>query len=128
MAENIVGLTGVVGEAAKVGTIIKGTVVSIASGIARDFMTLEQCEARKTPQDTNYLNIEIALGEYGIKNKSFPDYSNHDDPKQAINPNSIHGKVITTYPDLTKDSEVNMIAIGKTTANGVLVVWDMVLA
>jgi len=127
MSENITGLTGVVGEAAKVGTIIKGTVITIASGVARDFMTPEQCEARKTPQDTRYLNIEIALGEYGIKNKSFPNYSNPVDPEQPINPNSIHGKVMSTYPGLTADSEVNMIAIGKPTSNGVLVVWDMVL-
>jgi len=127
MSENITGLIGVVGEAAKVGTVIKGTIISISKGIARDFMTTEQCEARKTPENTNYLNVEVSLGEYGIKNKSFPDYSNPNDPEQPINPNSIHGKVMSTYPGLTKESEVNMIAIGKQTANGVLVVWDMVL-
>lgn len=128
MTTQMNGLTGTVGEAVKVGTIVTGTVIGLTSGIALDFMTKEQCEARKTPETTRYINIEIALGEYGIKNKSFPDYSNPDDPAQPINPNSIHGKVMSTYPALNVESEVNMIAIGKTTANGTLVVWDMVTA
>jgi len=128
MANNLTGLTGTVGDAVKVGTVVTGHVVSIADGVARDFMTAEQCTARKTAEGTRYLNIEIAMGEHGTKNKSFPDYSNPDDPAQPINPNSIHGKVMATYPELGIESEVNMIAIGKNTANGVLIVWDMVLA
>jgi hypothetical protein len=128
MANNLTELTGTVGEAVKVGTIVKGQVIGIAAGVALDFMTVEQCAARKTSEDTRYLNIEVAMGEYGTKNKSFPDYSNPDDPAQPINPNSIHGRVMATYPELGIESEVNMIAIGKNTPNGVLIVWDMVLA
>jgi len=128
MAQNLTALSGTVGEAVKVGTIVKGDVISISAGIAADFMTTEQCSARKTSEDTRYINIEIGMGEYGVKNKSFPDYSNPDNPAQPINPNSIHGKVMATYPNLTIEGTVNMIAIGKNTPNGVLVVWDMVLA
>ena len=128
MAENIESLTGTVGEAVKVGTIVNGDVISISKGIALDYMTPDQCSARKTPETTRYLNIEVSIGEYGVKNKSFPDYSNPEDPEQPINPNSIHGKVMATYPGLGKGGNVNMIAIGKQTQNGVLVVWDMVLA
>lgn len=128
MTTNLKGLSGNVGEAIKIGTIVTGKVISITSGIALDFMNAEQCERRKTEQTTRYLNIEIGIGEYGIKNKSFPDYSNPDDPKQAINPNSIHGKIMATYPKLGIESEINMIAIGKQTQNGVLTVWDLVLA
>ena len=128
MTTNLKGLNGVVGEAVKVGTIVSGQIISITSGIALDYMTAEQCAARKTKETTRYINIEIGIGEYGIKNKSFPDYSNPDDPAQAINPNSIHGRVMATYPDLAVESDINMIAVGKQTDNGILIVWDTVLA
>lgn len=128
MTTNLSGLAGTVGEAVKVGTIVPGTVLSLTSGIALDYMTSEQCAARKTKETTPYINIEVAIGEYGIKNKSFPNYSNPADANQPINPNSIHGKIMGTYPELSVDSTVNMIAVGKQTDNGVLVVWDMVLA
>jgi hypothetical protein len=35
---------------------------------------------------------------------------------------------MTTYPGINVESDVNMIAIGKPTQNGILTVWDMVLA
>lgn len=128
MTTSLKSLNGQVGEAIKIGTIVTGKIISITGGIALDFMDSEQCERRRTKETTRYINVEIGLGEYGIKNKSFPDYSNPDDVNQAINPNSIHGKIMTTYPDLAIESEVNMIAMGKQTQNGVLTVWDMVLA
>jgi len=128
MTTNLNGLNGTVGEAIKIGTIVTGKIISITAGIALDFMTSEQCSRRKTSETARYINVEIGLGEYGIKNKSFPDYSNPEDTAQPINPNSIHGKIMTTYPDLNIESDVNMIAIGKPTQNGVLTVWDMVLA
>lgn len=121
-------LNGQVGEAVKVGTIVTGQVISLTAGIALDYMTSEQCTARKTKETTRYINVEIGVGQYGIKNKSFPDYSNPDNPDQPINPNSIHGRIMATYPNLCVESEVNMIAIGKQTPNGILVIWDMVLA
>lgn len=128
MTTQLTGLNGNVGEAVKIGTIVSGKVISITGGIALDFMTAEQCARRKTPETTRYINLEIGIGEYGIKNKSFPDYSNPEDPDQPINPNSIHGKIMSTYPNVAVESDVNMIAIGKPTQNGILTVWDMVLA
>lgn len=127
MAENIPSLIGTVGEQATPGTIVEGTIVSIAKGKALDFMTAAQCAARKTDENTRYINLEIAMGEYGLKDKSFPDYSNPDDAEMPINPNSIHGKVIATYPELSVEDTVNMIAAKKVTENGSLIVWDMVL-
>ena len=127
MAIDVKALTGTVGEQATPGTIIDGKITEIKAGVAAEFMTVEQCIARKTEEDTRYINISIDLGEYGTKSKSFPDYSNPDDPAMPINPNSIHGRIIATYPDLKKGSVVNMVSAKKTTQNGSLIVWDMVL-
>ncbi|MCK4250826.1 hypothetical protein KAX97_05235 [candidate division WOR-3 bacterium] len=127
MAQNIPSLTGTVGAQITAGTIVEGTIVTISKGTAVDFMTAVQCAARKTDEKTRYINLEIAMGEHGIKNKSFPDYSNPEDPDMPINPNSIHGKVIATYPELKVEDTINMIASKKETQNGSLMVWDMVL-
>ena len=124
MSTTIKTLSGEVGIQATEGQLLKGVVIEITGGRADEFMDEAQCKARKTQPDTPYINIEFAIPGFGLRNKSFPNYANGDDP---ISPNTIHGKVLATYPNLKADSEINVIASKKEYAGGSSMVWNVVL-
>ena len=128
MANELKGLTGTVGEQVVAGTVADGRIIKIERGVAVEFMTPAQCEARKTEEDTPYLNLTIGVEAYAItKEKSFPDYSNPKDPDMPINPNSIHGRIIAIYPDLKVGGIVKMITSKKEVNGNSLIIWDLVL-
>ena len=128
MGESLKGLTGTVGVQAPAGTVTHGVIITISKGRADEFMTVDQCNSRKTPVATPFIDIEVGIEEYGIIHHStFPDYSGRDG-KQVISPNTKHGRVLSTYPDLKPNGIVNMIAKGKDTPNGTIIIWNLVLA
>jgi hypothetical protein len=125
MVKNIDGLKGEIGKLAPPGVVVKGIVESLTAGKAIDYMSADNCRDRQTDPDTPFINIEIGIPEYGvINNISFRDYSDGDDG--IISPNTKQGKIMATYPDIKKGSEVNMVAAKKEKGDGSIVVWRIV--
>lgn len=128
MSENMNGLSGTVAPSPKAGTVCEGKIISMVRGVAVEFMTAEQCFARKTAEDTPYIQMEIGIADYGtIQLKSFRDYGGADG-KAVISPNTMHGKIVATYELLNVDDTVNMIASKKDKEGGSsIMVWSIVL-
>ena len=128
MSEELTGLKGTVSDQAPVGTICEGKIISVSRGIASEYMTPEQCAARKTTPDTPFMGVEIGIAEYGvIMTKTFRDYSGKTG-KDIISPNTYQGQLISSYPSLNKGDSVNVIAGKKETSDGTMRIWKIVLA
>lgn len=128
MSENVQGISGTVAEQPPAGKICKGTIITIAKGRADEFMTPDQCNNRKTPVDTPFIQIEIGIEEYGaITTISFRDYSGADGTGM-ISPNTTQGQLYNTYEVISVDESVNMIANKRETQNGSMIVWKVVTA
>jgi hypothetical protein len=128
MSESITGISGVVAEQAPAGKICKGTIITIVKGRADEFMTPDQCNARKVAIDTAFIEIEIGIEEFGaITTVSFRDYSGVDGTN-VISPNTMQGQLLNTYNVLAVDEDVNMISQKKETMNGAMIVWKVVTA
>lgn len=128
MSENVEGLSGTVAPSPKAGKVCEGEIVTIAKGVANEFMSAEQCFARKTPEDTAYIQMEIAIADFGtIQKKTFRDYGGADGT-DVLSPNTMHGKLIATYETLNVGDKVNMIASKKEKPDGSsIMVWSIVL-
>lgn len=125
MVEEIKALTGEIGRMAKPGTVVDGIVESMTAGKAIDYMSADNCRDRQTNPETPFINLEIGIPEYGvINNVSFRDYATA--PDSIISPNTQHGKIMATYPTISKGSEVKMIAAKKDKGNGSIIVWNIV--
>ena len=128
MSEDVQGISGTVAPSPKAGIVCEGEIITIARGRAKDFMTGEQCGARKTDPEAPYIQIEIGIVEYGtIQKKTFRDYAGADGT-DIISPNTMHGRLINTYEILSVGDNVNMIAAKKDMADGSsIMVWSVVL-
>lgn len=129
MSEDVQGISGTVAPSPKAGVVCEGEIITIERGPAKDFMTPEQCGARKTNPDAPYIQIEIGIAEYGtIQKKTFRDYGGADGT-DIISPNTMHGRLINTYEILSVGDNVNMLASKKDMADGSsIMVWSVVLA
>lgn len=129
MSENVEGISGTVAPSPKVGIVCEGKISSIAKGKASEFMSPDQCIARKTDPETPYIQIKIGIADYGtIQKKTFRDYGG-EDGKDILSPNTMHGRLINTYEVLSVGENINMIASKKDMADGSsITVWSVVLA
>ena len=129
MSENVDGISGTVAPSPKAGTICEGEIITIAKGRADEFMSVDQCVARKTDPEEPYILLEIGIADYGtIQKKTFRDYSGQDGTN-VLSPNTMHGRLINTYEVLTVGETVNMIAGKKDMQDGSsIMVWSIVLA
>lgn len=129
MSENVKGISGTVAPSPKASTICDGKIISIAKGVASDFMSPEQYTARKTDPTIPYIQLEIGIADYGtIQLKTFRDYGGADGT-DILSPNTMHGRLINTYEVLSVDDTVNMIASKKDMQDGSsIMVWSIVLA
>jgi len=126
MVKQLGGLTGCVGEAVTEGTIAQGTVIAIESGTASEYMDADQCAKRQTPPETPFIFVQIGIEDHGVvTDLTFRDYSG-EDGKAVISPNTMHGKVLSTYPKIKVDGKVNMIATKREKAGNTMMIWKLV--
>lgn len=124
LSEHIDQISGTVAPRPPAGSVCKGEIISITSGSADEFMTQEQCEARKTPGDTAFIEVEIGIEEYGVITTT--TFRNYGVDGAVISPNTMHGRILATYNDLKVGDNVNMIANEKTLNGGNIIQWKVV--
>lgn len=115
------GKESTVADALKVGQVAVGKVIRISTGKAIDFMTDEQCRNRQVAEEIEFVEIEVIEPDSGtIFSKSFQNYG------QNVPANSIMGKMLSMYPTLKEDMDINIMTkeVGKVNK---FVVWDFVL-
>lgn len=128
MTESVQNLSGIVAEQTPAGTVCEGTVILIEKGIASDFMTEDQYIARKTAGDLPFILVQVGIPDKGIiTDITFRDYSG-EDGKGVISPNTMHGGILNTYPNLCVDGTVNMIAKKRDVNGQSIITWKLVLA
>lgn len=126
MVKQLGGLKGTVGDVVQEGTIAKGTVIAIESGFASDYMDEDQCARRQTPPETPFIYMQIGIQDHGVvTDMTFKDYSG-ENGDQVISPNTMHGKVLATYPSLEVEGSVNMIATKREKGGNSIMIWKLV--
>ena len=119
------GLKGNVGDAVAEGKIATGVIVAIEAGQASDYMDADQCNARQTDPETPFIYVQVGIEDYGVVTDiTFRDYSG--DGEAIISPNTMHGKILTTYPNLVVNGEVNMIATKREKNGNSMIIWKLV--
>jgi len=125
MTENIAALTGDLTEGLKKNQMAEGEITRISIGEAKDFMTPEQCEARKVSPVKAFVEMEIVEKESGtIFTKTFPLYVGN------VPENSIMGGLIATYgAELKEMGTVNLMtkAIKGKNDDREFVVWEIIV-
>jgi len=122
MAENIDVLGGTVGKALEKGKMAVGEIMRITLGVASDFMTPEQIEKRKVLGTAPFIELEVGIPDTGaIFTKTFAYYGGN------VPPNSIHGKIVSMYGEITEGGDINLITKEVPGRDGAFVVWDLVL-
>ena len=126
MVKQLGGLKGTVGEAVNEGTIAQATVIAIEAGTASEYMDADQCAKRQTPPETPFIYVQLGIEDHGVvTDMTFRDYSG-EDGKSVISPNTMHGKVLSTYPDIRVDGTVNMIATKREKNGNAMMIWKLV--
>lgn len=125
MVTQLGGLTGTVGDVVAEGTIVSGEVIVIESGLASDYMDEEQCAKRQTPPETPFIFMQVGIQEHGvITDITFRNYAG--DGNAVISPNTMHGKILSTYPNLEVNGTVNMIATKREMGGNSMIIWKLV--